>query len=159
MPSSDPWTSFLEWLQSLIVPEWDSLIAMLPLFLILGVAGPILTLMALSAMRYRMHREKGRVKIAEPDPWPAEIGEDGLPIFPVNTPFCEEHALIYPPGARVCEIDGTDLTVKCPVDGTLRLADQQLCRACGTRYVLGASKTAVVVRRTGRPPEGGAAIA
>jgi hypothetical protein len=39
------------------------------------------------------------------------------------------------------------------------VAGQQLCRTCGTRYQLGASMAPLVVRRRGRPPEGGAAVA
>lgn len=155
----DPWTSFLEWLQSLIVPEWNSLISMLPLLLLLGVFGPILTIIVLMHLRYLWHRRRGRVRTKELEPYSAAIGLDGEPEFPPNVPFCPEHAVIYPPGARTCEIDGQDLQVVCPVDQTTRNASQELCRGCGTRYVLGASRTAVTVRRTGRPPEGGAAVA
>ncbi len=156
---NDPWTSFLEWLQTLIVPEWDSVIAMLPLLLILGVVGPILSLVVLMNLWYLWHRRRGRVRVAEVEPVPAPIGADGEPLFPPNVPFCQEHAVLYPPSARECEIDRTELTVRCPVDSTTRPASQQLCRACGTRYVLGASRGPLVVRRTGRPPEGGAAVA
>jgi len=49
--------------------------------------------------------------------------------------------------------------VRCPIDQTTRPASQELCRVCGTRYVLGASRTGLTVRRSGRPPEGGAAVA
>jgi len=157
--SPDPWTSFLEWLQTFLVPEWDSIIAMLPLLLLLGVVGPILTLMMLMQVWYLMHRRRGRVRIAEAEAIPAPLGADGEPVFPPNVPFCEEHAVIYPPASRNCEIDRAELTVRCPVDSTARPASQQVCRACGTRYVLGASRTPIVVRRTGRPPEGGAAVA
>jgi len=93
------------------------------------------------------------------EPVSAPVGANGLPMFPPNVPFCEEHAVIYPPGARSCELDGGELTVRCPVDDASRPASQQLCRACGTKYVLGAATTAMTIRRSGSPPEGGAAVA
>ena len=158
MPT-DPWTSFLDWLQTLIVPDWNAVISIVPLLLLLGVVGPILSLMMLMQLRYVMHRKPGRVRIAEAAAVPAERGPDGEAIYPHNVPFCEEHAVLYPVNARACEIDRGELSVRCPIDSTTRPASQELCRACGTRYVLGASQTPLVVRRTGRPPEGGAAIA
>lgn len=157
--NSNPWTSFLEWLQSLIVPEWNSLIAMLPLLVIVGLVGPILSLIMLMHMWHLWHQRKGRVRIAELEPVSAPLGPDGDPLFPANKPFCVDHAVIYPPNTRACEIDGEELAVRCPIDETSRPATQELCRGCGTRYVLGASRSAVTVRRTGRPPEGGAAVA
>jgi hypothetical protein len=51
------------------------------------------------------------------------------------------------------------LYVRCPVDDMTRVASQDLCRVCGTRYQLGAALSPVVVQRSGRPPEGGAAVA
>jgi hypothetical protein len=155
----DPWTSFLDWLQSLIVPDWNALIQMLPLLVILGLVGPILSLMMLMQLRYLMHRRRGRVRFDEPEPIPAQLANDGEPIFPANVPFCEAHAVLYPGKVSRCEIDGVELSVRCPVDGTVRPATQQVCRACGTRYVLGASQAPQRVRHAGRPPEGGAAVA
>ncbi len=157
--SPDPWTSFLNWLQTLIVPDWNAIIQMLPLLLILGVIGPILSLMMLGQVWYLLHRRRGHVRVAEIEPTPAERNADGDAVFPPNVPFCETHAIVYPPNARSCEIDGADLSVRCPIDDTVRGADQQLCRACGTRYVLGVSQAPLVVRRTGHPPAGGAAVA
>lgn len=156
---NDPWTSFLDWLQTLIVPEWNSLIAMLPLLLLLGVVGPILSLIVLMNLSYLWHRRRGRVRTADVEPVSAPVGPDGEPVFPPNVPYCLGHAVLYPGSARECAVDRAELTVRCPVDSTTRPASQQTCRACGTRYVLGASRAPLVVRRTGRPPEGGAAVA
>ena len=99
------------------------------------------------------------MRTEEPEPTPAPIGEDGQPTFPANVPYCAPHALIYPATARTCDVDGGELLVRCPVDDNARVASQQLCRVCGTRYQLGASLAPVAVRRRGHPPEGGAAIA
>ncbi|MEO6577888.1 MAG: hypothetical protein ABIO99_03190, partial [Candidatus Limnocylindria bacterium] len=117
------------------------------------------SLMMLMQVWYLLHRQRGHVRIADADARPAERGLDGDPVFAPNVPFCEKHALVYPVNIRICEIDRVELSVRCPIDSTIRPATQELCRACGTRYVLGASQTSLVVRRTGRPPEGGAAVA
>jgi hypothetical protein len=157
--SPDPWTAFLDWLTTVIVPDWGELITMLPFFLILGVVGPIVTLIALLWVWDLMKRERARVELDEPDVMAAPRDALGLPVVPVNVPFCQEHALIYPPSQVRCAIDGTDLSVRCPVDDTVRPAAEQTCRACGTRYVLGASRVPALVQRSGQPPSGGAAVA
>lgn len=155
----DPWSAFLDFLQSIMVPDWNALISMLPFFLILGVVGPILSLMLLMQLWYLFHRRRGRVRRVEEEPTSAPLDADGLPSYPSNVPFCEQHAVIYPASTRNCEIDRAELSVRCPVDQTTRPASQELCRVCGTRYVLGASQTGLAIRRQGRPPEGGAAVA
>ena len=155
----DWWTSVLETLETFIVPDWSAVIAMLPIFVVLGVVGPGLTLLALLWMHWRFTRQNGRVRIVEPTPVIAERNDAGELLVGPNVPFCNEHGLIYPVTARTCEVDGRELSVRCPVDGTNRGARQQICRACGTRYVLGASSSPALVRRTGSPPPGGAAVA
>jgi hypothetical protein len=157
--SVDPWTAFLQWLQTIIVPDWNGLIGLLPLLLIFGLVAPVLSLLVLYWLYVRLSTHRGRVRIDEPEPVPAPIGADGLPIYPANQPYCPTHAVIYPATTRVCAIDGEELQVRCPVDGTVRVAAQQVCRTCGTRYQLGASLAPVVVRRRGTPPAGGAAVA
>jgi hypothetical protein len=161
MPNAptDAWTAFLEWLQTILIPDWNGLIALVPILLILGVLGPVLTLLLLYWLYVRVSSPRGRVRIDDPQPYPAERAADGAPVYPANTPYCARHALIHPPTAVNCAIDGDELVVRCPVDDNVRSASQQVCRACGTRYQLGASLTALVVRRHGSPPEGGAAIA
>jgi hypothetical protein len=99
------------------------------------------------------------VRIADPEPVEAVQLSDGSYDYPPNAPYCPTHNLIYPATARECPIDGEELQVRCPVDGSVRVASQQLCRTCGTRYQLGASLTPVVVGRRGTPPAGGAAVA
>ncbi len=155
----DPWTAFLNWLQTILVPDWNGLINLLPILLILGVLGPGFTLLAVYWMYVRMTTKRGKVKIDEPTPELAAGAADGTPIYPPNVPYCPTHALIYPATSRECEIDREELMVRCPVDETVRVAAQSLCRTCGTAYQLGASLAPVVIRRHGRPPAGGAAIA
>lgn len=157
--TTDPWTGFLDWLETIIVPDWGGLISLLPILLILGVLGPGLTLLFLYWTYHRIKSKRGRVRIDDPSPEPAPVGTDGNPEFPPNVPFCPHHNLVYPVTAKRCAIDGEELFVRCPVDDMMRPASQDICRVCGTRYQLGASLAPVVVRRSGRPPEGGAAIA
>lgn len=155
----DPWTAFLQWLQSILIPDWGGLIGLLPILLILGVVGPGLSLLALYWLYVRASTGRGKVRTYEPEPMPATLNADGSHAYPANAPYCPTHALIFPPTARECTIDGAELQVRCPVDESVRVAGQQLCRTCGTRYQLGASLAPIAVRRHGTPPAGGAAVA
>lgn len=155
----DPWTQFLDLLTKAIVPDWSGLIALLPFLVLVGVLGPILNLLVLAWLYHAFTKRRARVRVSEAEATVAPRDADGAPVYPVNTPYCPTHALIYPASRTRCEIDGLDLAVRCPVDGTLRDASAQVCEACGTRFVLGAVSTSELVRRTAGPPEGGAAIA
>lgn len=156
---SDPFSTFLEWLSTILLPDWDGLLALLPILVILGLTGPILTVLFLYWTYHFFTARRGRVRTDEPEPVAAPLADDGTPTYPANMPFCPQHQVIYPPSARNCDIDGGELYVRCPIDSNIRVASQQLCRVCGTRYELGASVAPVTVRRRGRPPEGGAAVA
>jgi hypothetical protein len=67
--------------------------------------------------------------------------------------------LLYPGRETRCSQCRQALTVRCPIDDTLRPATEQTCTACGTRYVLGASDTSIAVQRRSGPPAGGQAVA
>lgn len=155
----DPWTAFLNWLQTILIPDWNGLFQLMPLLLIFGVLGPGLSLLALYWIVNIARGRRGRVRIDEPQPVVAEMAADGTYLYPANAPYCPTHHLVFPATARQCSIDGEELMVRCPIDESLRVAGQQLCRTCGTRYELGASLAPVVVRRRGSPPAGGAAVA
>ncbi len=155
----DPWTAFLQWLQTILIPDWGGLIQLLPILIIVGVVGPALSLLALYWIYVLATNRRGKVRLDDPLPIEAPQLADGTYDFPPNVPYCPTHNLIYPATARECPIDSEDLQVRCPVDGTVRFAGQQLCRTCGTRYQLGAALAPVVVSRRGAPPAGGAAIA
>ena len=159
MLPTDPWTTLLDWLSTVIVPNWTQLVGMLPFFLLLGVAGPLLSLIVLLWVWYFFKRRRAHVSVTEPDAVPAPLDAGGRPLFPPNAPYCLEHAVVYPPSRTACEVDGSNLAIRCPVDGTVRPATQQTCTACGTRFVLGSGSTPALVRRSGHPPEGGAAAA
>jgi len=155
----DPWTAFLTWLQTIIIPDWSGLISLLPVLIILGVVGPALSLLAAYWVYVLASNRRGKVRIADPEPMPVPELSDGTYDYPPNAPYCPTHHLVYQPTARECPIDSEELQVRCPVDGSVRVASQQVCRTCGTRYQLGAALSPVVVTRRGAPPAGGAAIA
>ena len=157
--SSDPWTTFLDWLTTVLVPAWGELIELLPFFVVIGIIGPIVSIMVLMWLWYLVHRRRGRILREEAQAVPAPRGHDGVAVFAPSVPYCEEHALLYPPRATNCEIDRADLRVVCPVDRTVRSASVQTCPGCGTRYQLGANASPAIVTSTGGPPEGGAAVA
>ena len=159
LAATDPWTAILDFLQTMIVPNWGELISMLPFFVLVGVVGPLISLVAFMWFWHVIHRKRGHVKVMEAESHPALRDPNGNPIYPPNVPFCDKHGQLFTLSRTACDLDGDELSVVCPVDLTTRPASQQLCRACGTRYVLGASSTALTVRRTGHPPEGGAAVA
>jgi len=155
----DPWTGFLDWLSTVLTPAWGELIDLMPYVIVVGVIGPLVTLIALMWVWYFLNRRRGRVRREEAQARPVPLTEDGAPDFPLNEPYCEEHGLVYPARARTCEIDRADLSVACPVDGTIRAADIETCSACGTRFVLGANAGPTLVTPSSGPPPGGAAVA
>jgi hypothetical protein len=157
--SPDPWTSFLDWLTSVLVPAWGELVGLLPYAIIAGIAGPILTIIVLMWAWYLIDRRRGKVRRAQAQPVAAPTDGAGVAVFPVNTPYCEEHALVFPPRATSCSVDGHLLEVICPVDGTVREAELETCAGCGTTFKLGAHSAASVVVTSDGPPKGGAAIA
>ena len=157
--SSDPWTSFLEWLTTVFVPAWGELIGLLPYVVTASIIGPILTIIVLMWGWYLINRHRGKVRRVEPHAVAAPRDDEGLPVFPVNQPYCDEHALVFPPRAKSCSVDGNPLEVTCPVEGTVRHAEIDTCSGCGTRFKLGATTTSSVVVSSDGPPEGGAAIA
>ncbi|MFN8621273.1 MAG: hypothetical protein U0869_11060 [Chloroflexota bacterium] len=157
--SPDPWSAFLAWLTTVVVPNWSELVGMLPFWVLLGVTGPIVSLIALAWAYHFVTRPRVHLKRAIPEVVNASRDADGLFVFPPNQPYNPQLGLIYPADRTTCEVDGSNLMVRCPVDGTVREAAIQVCRACGTKYVLGAAKTPMLVARTGTPPKGGAAAA
>ena len=155
----DPWTGFLDWLLTVLAPAWGELIDLMPFVVVIGIIGPLVTLVALLWVWYFLNRRSGKVRRAEAQARPVSLTEDGAPDFPLNEPYCETHGLVYPALARTCEIDRANLSVACPVDGTIRDADVETCSACGTRFVLGANAAPTVVEAGSGPPSGGAAVA
>ncbi len=152
------WTEFLQFLGKVIIPDWGTIIAVLPILLVIGAVGPILTLVAVGWGAEAVRRRGGRARLGTIEVRSAERDALGIPIVPANVPYCAHDALVFAPRDTSCSACGRDLEVRCPVDGTVRPAARQVCSACGTRYVLGALP-ALVAATHGGPPPGGAAAA
>ena len=132
METPDPWTAILDQLTKLFVPDWSGLILLMPFLLIFGVIAPILTLVALAWGWHWLTARRARVKVAEPEAQLAALDAGGQPVFPANIPYCGEHGLVFPPSAVRCTVDSADLSVRCPVDDTVRDASIQTCTASST---------------------------
>jgi hypothetical protein len=149
------WQSFLDFISMFVIPDWGGLIELLPVFLVLGVIGPILSLGLLVWLIYFVR--KPRVPLAsDPEPVAAPIGADGKPVIPRGEPFCYRDGLIYPANAKRCEVCGDELSVRCPKCDVGRPASISTCGNCG--LVLRVRPQTQVVRPA-QPPPGGAAVA
>ncbi len=149
------WDQLLKITEQFVIPDWGALVALLPIFVVIGVVGPLLTLIAIGWFVYFVRRPRTRARF-EDGPVPALLGAGGAPVFPPGRPYCPRHALVHPAGTSRCEIDGEPLAVVCPMCGLGREAEIDTCGNCG--LVLRVIPQARAVRAAG-PPPGGAAIA
>jgi hypothetical protein len=145
----------LDLLAPIIMPDWGELVGLLPVFLLVGVVGPILTLLALGWFIYVVARPRERIAFVEPAATPAQI-VDGAPAYPAGEPYCGFDRLVYPAGASRCSRCERDLAVICPKCGTGRPAQLDTCGTCG--LILKINPRAVAPARVA-PPPGGAAVA
>lgn len=149
------WTDFLGFLSTLIIPDWSGLIALLPVFLVLGLIGPLLTIVILAWLGYSITKPQTKV-VYEEGTRVAPLDHMGRPIFPSGEPYCTIDGLIYATGATRCDRDGTQLSVRCPKCELVREAAVQTCGNCG--LVLKIEPRAMIIA-SDRPPPGGAAAA
>jgi hypothetical protein len=149
------WDTILDVTALFMMPDWGSVIGLLPILIFLGVVGPLLTFTVLGILIYQIR--KPRVKVSYEDgPRRAELDETGQPIYPPGLPHCRRDALIYASGTIRCDVCRDDLAVICPMCGVGRTAELDTCGNCG--LVLKIETRALAVRR-GRPKPGGAAAA
>ena len=142
-------------LEPILIPDWRALIDLLPVFLVIGVVGPLLSLLMLGWVLYFLGKPRSRIPYQEPQPRLAEIA-DGEPVYPAGEPYCAFNQLVFPPGTTRCSECDRDLAVTCPKCGTGRQAWIDTCGTCG--LVLRIDRTVPALRPTG-PPPGGAAVA
>ena len=152
---SQLWSDFLAFLATLVIPDWSSLIALLPLFLLIGVIGPLLSLAALAWLGYGITKPRVRVRYDEGTKV-APRDHLGRPIVPAGEPYCPGDGLIYPAGALRCDVDKADLLLRCPKCEVVRTAAISECGNCGLTLDL---RPRTMIVSTDGPPPGGAALA
>ena len=147
--------SVIDFLTPILIPDWKALVDLFPIFLLLGVVGPIVSLLALGWFVYLVSKPRARIAYTPPAPRPAEI-VDGVSFYPPGEPYCRHDRLVYPFGETRCAACGRDLAVICPKCATGRQAWIDTCGTCG--LVLRIDRTVPALRPAG-PPPGGAAVA
>jgi hypothetical protein len=151
------WNTILDITKMFVIPDWSSVVGLLPLLIFVGIVGPLITFTILGMLVYQLAKPRTKVRIEE-GPQVARIGADGQPIFPPGLPYCRVDALIYPSGTVRCERSGDhEMAVICPMCGLGRPAIIDTCTNCG--LVLKVKPRAVVVGRSTGPKPGGAAAA
>src|SRR5439155_14348768 len=136
-------------------PDWPGLIALLPVFVLIGILGPLLSLAALAWLGYGVTKPRVKVRYDEGTKV-APRDHLGRPIVPAGEPYCPRDGLIYPMGRLRCDVDKTNLLVRCPKCEVVRTAGIATCGNCG--LTLNLQPRAMIIASDG-PPPGGAAIA
>ena len=149
------WTDFLGFLSTLIIPDWAGLIALLPVFLLIGVVGPLLSIILLGWLGYGVTKPRTKVTYDE-GTRTALLDYLGEPIYPAGEPYCPNDGLIYAFGAIRCDRDKTPLSLRCPKCDLVREASIAACGNCG--LILSMEPRALIIASDG-PPPGGAALA
>ena len=149
------WSDFLGFISKLVIPDWSGLIALLPLFVLIGLVGPLLSLAVLAWLGYGVTKPRVKVRYDEGTKV-APRDHLGRPIVPAGEPYCPRDGLIYPTGTLRCDLDKTDLLVRCPKCEVVRTAGISTCGNCG--LALAIQPRAMIISTDG-PPPGGAAIA
>ena len=146
---------FLQLINPIVIPDWGALVSLIPILLLIGVVGPLISLLVFLWFVYVVRAPRDRLKYVEPAPYAAPIVA-GAPAYPVGEPYCATDRLVYPAGSTRCRIDGHELAVVCPKCGAGRVAAESTCGQCG--LVLRIEPRAVQLVTAG-PPPGGAAVA
>jgi hypothetical protein len=149
------WNTILDITKMFVIPDWGSVIGLLPLLVFVGVVGPLVTFTILGIFIYQVAKPRTKVRIEE-GPEIARIGADGQPIFPPGLPYCRRHGLVFPSGTLRCDRDGEPLAVICPMCSLGRPAAIDTCTNCGLVLKV-KPRPATVARATGPKPGGAAA--
>lgn len=149
------WSQLIDVTSHLVIPDWGSLIALFPVFVVITIIGPAITLAVIAWFVYVVRRPRTSVAVAD-GPMPAMTADDGSAVYPVGLPYCSVDRLVFDSGATRCVVGGHRLTVICPMCGLGRDAGITTCGNCG--LVLKVERRPHVLRPSG-PPPGGAAIA
>jgi hypothetical protein len=150
------WNTILDIMKMFVIPDWTSVIGLLPLMIFLGIVGPLVTFLVLGILIYQVAKPRTKIRTEE-GPEVAQIGADRQPIFPPGLPYCRRDGLVYPSGSLRCERCRDELAVICPMCGLGRPAQIDTCTNCG--LVLKVRPRAVLVGPKTGPKPGGAAAA
>ncbi len=148
------WTDLLAFSATFVTPDWGELVGLLPILVLIGVVGPIVTGLVLAWAHYGFHRPRAKSAFAETRR-AAPLGADGRPVYPAGEPYSPSEGVIYEPGT-VRSASGEDLVVGCPKCGLVRGATLDTCGNCGLSFTL---KPTTRSLRPATPPPGGAAAA
>jgi hypothetical protein len=152
---SHVWSDFLGALSKIVIPDWASLINLLPLLVLIGIVGPLLTLALLAWLGYGITKPRVTVRYDE-GTRVAPRDHLGRPIVPAGEPYCPVDGLIYPYGSQRCDVDKAGLLIRCPKCDVVRGAGVPTCGNCGLTLDL---KPRALIVSTDGPPPGGAAVA
>ena len=151
---NEMWSSFIEATSAFVIPDWGQLIGLLPVLLIIGVVGPLLTIIMLFWVRYWILKPRVSAGYADTRRL-AAIGDDGQPIFPAGEPYSLSERMIYESGATRSE-SGEELLVACPKCGLVRSAAIDTCGNCGLSFTI--TPPTRTIRPAAPPPGGRAAV-
>jgi hypothetical protein len=151
---NEMWSSFIEATSAFVIPDWGQLIGLLPVFLIIGVVGPLLTIIILFWVRYWILKPRVSAGYADTRRL-AAIGDDGQPVFPAGEPYSLRERMIYESGATRSE-SGEELLVACPKCGLVRSAAIDTCGNCGLSFTI--TPPTRTIRPAAPPPGGRAAV-
>lgn len=148
------WNQVLDILAVFVTPNWGDTVGWLPVLVLVGLVGPILSILVLGWLWYLVRRPGARRVFADPRR-PAQLAADGNPVFPAGEPYSPRERMIYEPGATR-SLSGETLLVACPKCDLVRNADIDTCGNCGLTFSL---KPTTRSLRPAGPPPGGAAAA
>jgi len=148
--------SILDIVAIFVTPDWGALVGLLPILLLIGVVGPILSLLVLAWFIYFVRAPRRRLRQLEAQPVAATV-VDGAPVYPAGEPYCAVDALVHPAGVTRCVTCRRELLVRCPKCEVVRAAHVEACPQCG--LVLHLDRRAVTLAAPAAPPSGGAAAA
>ena len=149
------WNDLLAFTTTLVIPDWGGLIALLPVFVLIGVVGPLLSLGIMAWLGFEVTKPRTKITYEE-GTRTAPLDHLGNPIFPAGEPYCPLDGYIYAFGTLRCDRDKTPLLVRCPKCELVRNAGITTCANCG--LVLKIEPRAMLIASDG-PPPGGAAVA
>lgn len=147
------WHGLLQAISGIVIPDWGALVGMLPIFLLIGVVGPLVSLLVFGWFIYVARAPRAKLAIVE-GPVVAET-VNGEPVFPSGEPYCPNDSLVFPSGATRCDVCHRELLVRCPKCAAGRQARVDTCGNCG--LVLKIENRARAMRPAGPPPGGAAA--